>query len=74
MSAGKIGSVELQFGAFDIARIGKDEIYRMADERYFEKYHKSIEILEMRMLPVSFEGEEVTYRCDIIDSKEVQDG
>jgi hypothetical protein len=52
----------LDFTAFDIARIGKDEMYNMAEE-CFLKVGIRIEIIEMDMIPVKIEEHFVSYRC-----------
>lgn len=55
-------SVSLDFTAFDIVRLGKDEIYLMAEES-FAKVGLTLEILEMEMIPTKIEEHFVSYDC-----------
>lgn len=55
-------TIQLTFTAFGIARIGKDNMYDVAQDQYREKGIE-IEIQEMEMIPESIDGEYVTYRC-----------
>jgi hypothetical protein len=55
-------SCELSYTAFDIARLGKDEIYKVAEENFL-KVGIRIDIIEMDMIPIKIEEYFVTYRC-----------
>ena len=55
-------SCELSYTAFDIARLGKDEIYKVAEENFL-KVGIRIDIIEMDMIPIKIEECFVTYRC-----------
>lgn len=59
-------SCELSLTAFDIARLGKDELYRMAEEK-FAKIGLIFEIKEMQMIPIKIEEHFVTYDCIPVD-------
>jgi hypothetical protein len=58
---------ELSLTAFDIARLGKDELYRMAEEE-FSKIGLELEIEEMEMIPIKIEEHYVTYNCIPVDA------
>lgn len=53
---------ELELTAFDIARLGKDELYRTVEES-FRKIGLTLEILEMDMVPTKIEEHFVSYDC-----------
>lgn len=53
---------ELELTAFDIARLGKDKLYNMAEES-FRKVGLVFEILEMDMIPTKIEEHFVSYDC-----------
>lgn len=53
---------ELSLTAFDIARLGKDELYNMAEEK-FSQIGLELEIGEMEMIPIKIEEQYVTYDC-----------
>jgi hypothetical protein len=53
---------ELSLTAYDIARLGKDELYNMAEES-FRKIGLTLEILEMDMVPTKIEEHFVSYDC-----------
>ena len=55
-------SCELSYTAFDIARLGKDEIYKVAEESFL-KAGIRIDIIEMDMIPIKIEEYFVTYNC-----------
>jgi hypothetical protein len=58
---------ELSLSAFDIARLGKDELYRMAEEK-FSQIGLELEIEEMEMIPIKIEENYVTYNCIPVDA------
>lgn len=51
---------ELELSAFDIARYGKDELYRMAEEK-FAQVGLILDIKEMELVPIKIEEHFVTY-------------
>lgn len=53
---------ESDFTAFDIARYGQDELYRMVEES-FRQVGLTLEILEMDMVPTRIEEHFVSYDC-----------
>lgn len=53
---------ELELTAFDIARYGQDELYKMVEEK-FRQVGLNYEILEMDMIPTKIEEHFVTYDC-----------
>ena len=55
-------TVQITFTAFEIARIGKDNMYEVAEDQYREE-GIDVEIEEMALIPESIDGEYVTYRC-----------
>ncbi len=55
-------SCELDYTAFDIARLGKDTIYNAAEESFL-KVGIRIDIIEMDMIPIKIEEHFVTYNC-----------
>lgn len=55
-------SCELDYTAFDIARLGKDAIYNAAEESFL-KVGLRIDIIEMDMIPIKIEEHFVTYNC-----------
>lgn len=55
-------SANLDFTAFDIARYGQDELYRMVEES-FRQVGLTLEILEMDMVPTRIEEHFVSYDC-----------
>lgn len=57
---------ELSLTAFDIARYGQDELYRMVEEK-FMKVGLDLDIQEMDLIPIKFEEHFVTY--DAIPTK-----
>lgn len=57
---------ELELSAFDLTRLGKDEIYNMAEEE-FAKVGLILKIEEMELLPIRIEEEMVTYRAIPVD-------
>lgn len=59
---------ELELTAFDIARLGKDELYRMAEEK-FAKVGLYLDIQEMDLIPIRFEEHFVTYDAVPTDYK-----
>lgn len=59
--------VFVSLSAFDIARIGKDEMYKMAEEAFIAKSAIFISINEMTMSPISIKEDEVQYLCHTSD-------
>lgn len=59
---------ELSLTAFDIARYGKDELYRMAEEK-FAKVGLYLDIQEMDLIPIKIEEHFVTYDAVPTDYK-----
>ena len=55
-------SCELDYTAFDIARLGKDAIYHAAEESFL-KIGIRIDIINMDMIPIKIEEHFVTYNC-----------
>jgi len=53
---------ELSHTAFDIARYGKDDLYKQA-ENIFLEVGLTLDILEMDMVPTAIEEHFVTYEC-----------
>lgn len=53
---------ELSLTAYDIARLGKDELYHMAEEK-FSRVGLHLEIIEMEIIPIKIEEHFVTYDC-----------
>jgi len=53
---------ELSLTAFDIARYGQDELYRMAEEK-FMKVGLDLDIQEMDLIPIKIEEHFVTYNA-----------
>jgi len=56
-------AVEIELSAFDIARLGKDAVCDMVNEVVYKVHEVVMEVSEMKMLPISFEDEYVTYQC-----------
>lgn len=52
----------LELTAFDIARYGKDELYRMVEANFVE-VGLELEIFEMEMIPTKIEEHFVSYKC-----------
>jgi hypothetical protein len=53
---------EISLDAFQIARYGKDELYRIVEQKFSEEGIE-IEIDEMEMRPTSIDGDAVVYEC-----------
>jgi len=56
----------IRISAFDIARIGKDQLYAMVEENMGYTH----DIISMKLHPVAFDDEEVCYYVEIIDATE----
>jgi len=55
--------VELTLSAFDIARLGRDELYNMVDEQY-SKHGIYVNVSDMEMRPSKIiDKTEVLYKC-----------
>ncbi|MBW6487488.1 hypothetical protein [Sulfurimonas sp.] len=53
---------ELSLSAFDIARYGKDELYRMAEEK-FMRVGLDLDIQDMDLIPIKIEEHYVAYNA-----------
>lgn len=62
-------TIYLTLSAFDIARLGKDELYSVAEQEYRSVNGEDIEILEMELIPFSIHTSEVEYEVSIIEAK-----
>lgn len=56
-------AVEIELSAFDIARLGKDEIYNVASDVIYKTYEVELDVTDMKMLPMCLDDEFVTYQC-----------
>jgi len=63
-------SCQLQLTAFDIARYGKDELYRMAEEK-FAIVGLTLDIQDMDLIPIAIEEHFVTYNVIPTDFKRI---
>lgn len=61
--------VRVSWSAFDIARIGKDQMYAKVQEAFIEEYCIFLIINEMSAMPQKIEGEDVEYLCIPTDYK-----
>ena len=61
-------TIHITFSAFELARIGKDNMYEVAQDQYAEQGIE-IEIEDMNLIPVSFHGEDVAYRVVPLEVK-----
>jgi len=59
-------STQIKISAFDIARLGQEQLYEMAEQNLLNKRIK-IEIREMKMTPVEIKDSEVLYECCVVD-------
>ena len=55
-------SVELEFSAFDLMRLGKDAVYQAVEQEL-----DGIEALDMEMTPVGVRGDVVIWKCRLTD-------
>lgn len=61
-------AINLELTAFQIARYGTDELYRMAEEK-FAQVGLDLDISEMELVPIGFKEDSVTYDAVPTDYK-----
>ncbi|PCI30147.1 MAG: hypothetical protein COB67_02355 [SAR324 cluster bacterium] len=55
--------VTVDLTVFDIARLGKDPLYDLIEEKICTTHNVDIDLLILELLPISNIGEMVTYQC-----------
>ncbi len=63
------GGVSCYWSAFDLARIGKDQMYAKAEENFKNEHGIEVEISDMEVSPLECLDEEVEWLCVPTDYK-----